>query len=72
LKKRFLRNNLNTTGESEDGSNYGLSHASRSIVSGDQKTVSKVGSKISSKKAYSKTDRQSFLNRNRSAYKSGN
>jgi hypothetical protein len=72
LKKRFLRNKLNTTGDSEDGSNYGLSKATNSIVSGERLTAaSKVGSKTS-KKAFSKTDRQSFLNRGRSAYKSSN
>ena len=68
MKKRFLRNKING-GDSEDGSNYGLSQVSGSMVSGDRQTISKVGSKYS-KKAFSKTDRQSFLNRGRSAYKS--
>ena len=58
MKKRFLRNTLNTTGESEDGTNYGLSHKTKSLISAER-TVSKVGSKNSktSKKPFSKTDR---------------
>jgi hypothetical protein len=56
LKKRFLRNKINGTGDSADGSNYGLSQATGSVVSRDRSTISKVGSKYS-KKAFSKTDR---------------
>jgi hypothetical protein len=46
-----------------------MTNADGSIASGARSKISKVTSKISSKKAFSKTDRQSLLNRGRSAYK---
>ena len=68
LKKRFLRNNLNTTGDSENGSAYAASNVDGSIVSGARSKISKVTSKMSSRKAFSKTSGHVF-NRGKSAYK---